>query len=193
MFSPVRFVGATSLLAAVASSASFAGWQESGEVVRTFQARVSKYVALHRDRKAVTVPPLVVTSDPYLLFASRAALAAAIRGARADARQGDIFSPEIAAIFRRTIDETLRSHGIGIQAILEDEEQLPTPFEVRVNADYPVGRPLSTMPPCLLDALPALPPELEYRFVEMDLILWDVDAGLIVDFVPGALRSTTTD
>jgi hypothetical protein len=47
------------------------------------------------------------------------------------------------------------------------------------------------MPPCLLNALPALPPELRYGFVGPHLVLWDVDAGLIVDFVPDALRITT--
>lgn len=36
-----------------------------------------------------------------------------------------------------------------------------------------------------------VPRELEYRFLGRDLILWDVHAGLIVDFVPRALAETT--
>jgi hypothetical protein len=39
----------------------------------------------------------------------------------------------------------------------------------------------------LLDVLPRLPEELEYRFVGRDLILRDVKANLIVDFIPGIL------
>ena len=46
--------------------------------------------------------------------------------------------------------------------------------------------------PCLLAALPPLPPELEYRFVALDLILWDVDAGLSVGCVPSAIPDTST-
>jgi hypothetical protein len=40
-------------------------------------------------------------------------------------------------------------------------------------------------------ALPPLPPELQYRFVGRDLILWDIHSGLIVDFLPDAIRETT--
>lgn len=193
LLSSIRHAGPVALLLAAVIPASLLAEQNAYTLVRTFHARVRDYAMLHRRLETVTVPPLVITADPYLLFAARAALAAAIRNARVDARQGDIFSPPIAAMVRGIIDETLREHGIDMLAILADEEQPVTPFVVRVNADYPVGRPLSFMPPCLLEALPALPPELQYRFIGLDLILWDVDAGLIVDYVPDALRLTTTD
>ena len=48
---------------------------------------------------------------------------------------------------------------------------------------YPDGTPLSAVPPGLLRKLPVLPPELDYRFVGRDLILRDVDANIIVDYV----------
>jgi hypothetical protein len=60
-----------------------------------------------------------------------------------------------------------------------------------VNGDYPAGASISPMPACLLAALPPLPKELQYRFLSRDLILWDLHAGLIVDFVPRALVETT--
>jgi hypothetical protein len=44
----------------------------------------------------------------------------------------------------------------------------------------------SFMVPCLFGVLPALPRELEYRFVERDLILIDVDANLVVDILGDA-------
>jgi hypothetical protein len=47
--------------------------------------------------------------------------------------------------------------------------------------------PLPTMPPDLLAALPRLPPGLEYRFINRDLVLRDLDANLIIDFVPEAI------
>jgi len=161
----------------------------------TFLQRVDEYVTLHR-RLEAPLPREVTTADPEALYVSRHALAAAIRQARADARQGDIFSPAIAGHFRGLVADALRAGGItDMLAILEEENEdenfVSNP--ACVNADYPAGGAISLMPPSLLAALPALPPELEYRFLGRDLILWDVHAGLIVDFVPRAIPETTED
>jgi hypothetical protein len=43
---------------------------------------------------------------------------------------------------------------------------------------------------CVLNVLPALPPELQYRFLFRDLALIDVHANLIVDILPEALAAT---
>ena len=55
---------------------------------------------------------------------------------------------------------------------------------LQVNANYPDGLPLQSMPPSLLLNLPRLPKELEYRFVGRELILRDTQANLIVDVIP---------
>jgi hypothetical protein len=55
------------------------------------------------------------------------------------------------------------------------------------NTPYPDGVPLSTMPPAILGVLPKLPPEVDYRFVGRHLILRDVAANIIVDYVWEAL------
>jgi hypothetical protein len=60
-----------------------------------------------------------------------------------------------------------------------------------VNGDYPAGASLSFMPPCLLAELPPLPEELAYRFLGRDLVLVDLHAALVVDFIPRAIRETT--
>lgn len=190
LLSFIRRPGAVALLVAAAGFTSSSAWQASDTQLQTFDVRVREYAALHRELAAATAPPMTITSDPYLLFASRFGLAAAVRTARKEAKQGDIFSPAIAAVFRRTIDETLRAHRVDMLALMAEEE-VTFAVEVRVNGNYPGGRPVPFMPPCLLDALPPLPPELQYRFAGLDLILWDVDAGLIVDFVPEALRVTS--
>jgi hypothetical protein len=44
--------------------------------------------------------------------------------------------------------------------------------------------------PCVLQALPPLPPELHYRIVGSTLVLIDVHADLIVDVLPYALVTT---
>jgi hypothetical protein len=154
-----------------------------------FLDRVDRYVALHR-RLEADLPPERVTADPELLLLPRIALAREIRKARADARQGDIFTPAVADYFRKVIAEALRAGRIeNFLAIVEDENfvrVIPT-----VNGDYPAGASISLMPPCLLAALPPLPDELQYRFLSRDLILWDLHPGLIVDFIPRALTETT--
>ena len=43
------------------------------------------------------------------------------------------------------------------------------------------------MPVNVLCQLPSLPTELEYRFVNRDIVLWDVHADLVVDIIPNAL------
>jgi hypothetical protein len=57
-----------------------------------------------------------------------------------------------------------------------------------VNATYPEGNPLPTVPATILQALPTLPPDVEYRIVDRNLILRDVDANIIVDFIPRVIR-----
>ena len=52
-----------------------------------------------------------------------------------------------------------------------------------MNATYPKGASLATMPPNVLEVLPRLPDGLEYRIVNTHLILWDVDADIVVDYV----------
>ena len=69
---------------------------------------------------------------------------------------------------------------------------LATPAQdvrLQVNARYPASEPLQTIPPNLLANLPQLPEDMEYRVVGKDLVLRDVDANIIVDFIPNAIRS----
>ena len=45
----------------------------------------------------------------------------------------------------------------------------------------------AAMPAFIIAALPPLPDELQYRFVDDDMVLLDSDAGLIIDVLPHAL------
>jgi len=178
-----------SLILFMCLSAGVSGQRAADPGRQTFMQRVDEYVALHR-RLEAPLPPEVITADPEALFAPRKALSAAIRAARADARQGDIFTPAADRHFRLLVADALKKGGIkDMLAIVEDENAVHVP--ARVNADYPAGRSVSLMPPCVLAVLPPLPPELRYGFVGRDLILWDIHAGLIVDFVPRAIPAMT--
>ena len=58
---------------------------------------------------------------------------------------------------------------------------------IHVNEAYPAKAPLQSTPPSLLLNLPRLPKGLRYGIVDHDLLLDDVEANLIVDFVPAAI------
>jgi hypothetical protein len=162
------------------------GAQTSGTAagIDEFQARVAEYVAL---RTAVEgkMPKLVDTKDPVKLTARQKALAAAIIEARAGASTGDVFvkacQPTITRILR---DDFARRPRADRKALMKD---VPAGTKVQVNAEYPDGLPLVTIPPKLLKALPELPEELEYRLVGRDLILLDVRSGVVVDMLPGVV------
>ena len=60
---------------------------------------------------------------------------------------------------------------------------------LQVNQSFPENVPLQSMPPTLLMNLPGLPKGLEYRLLGRELVLRDVDANLVVDYVANALPS----
>jgi hypothetical protein len=68
------------------------------------------------------------------------------------------------------------------------KEDAPAKVPLKVNATYPEGKPLPTVPPNILENLPQLPEDLEYRIIDKHLILRDVDANLIIDYIPNAIR-----
>ena len=66
----------------------------------TFKARVDDYVQL-RKKADDSAPPLKKTEDPAQIKQAQQALVERIGSARAGAKQGDIFTPEITKLFRR--------------------------------------------------------------------------------------------
>jgi hypothetical protein len=56
-----------------------------------------------------------------------------------------------------------------------------------VNQVYPTTYPLATFPATLLPLLPPLPEKVEYRIVQNYLVLRDIEANLIIDFMPNAV------
>ena len=56
-----------------------------------------------------------------------------------------------------------------------------------VNGRYPDTVPLTTIPPPVLQTLPKLTEDLEYRFIGDSLILLDAHAHVIADFIEDVL------
>src|SRR5262245_1051128 len=65
-----------------------------------FQERVKKYMEVHKNAKK-DAPPIKETKDAGAIKAAQDALATQIRALRPAARQGEIFTPEIAKLVRR--------------------------------------------------------------------------------------------
>jgi hypothetical protein len=87
---------------------------------------------------------------------------------------------------KELITRTLKGPGgARLRASLMDENVKELPLGV--NQRYPTEIPLATMPPTLLKELPALPEDMEFRFVASQFVLLDTHAQLVVDFIPGAL------
>jgi hypothetical protein len=59
-----------------------------------------------------------------------------------------------------------------------------------VNAAFPHGAPRSTMPANVLRILLSLPSGLEYRTVDTHLVLMDLDANIVVDFMVDVMCRT---
>lgn len=152
--------------------------------LKVFSERVDTYVTLHR-RLEDELSPLKPSPEPAEVQAHRQALAAAIRKARVNAKPGEIFTPTVAPLFRQVIRQDLqkREKSDAYAALVE----VPRTVILRVNGDYPEGAPLATVPPLLLNNLQRLPEELEYRFLGRALILRDLHANLIVDYIEKAL------
>lgn len=149
---------------------------------KEFTQRVEQYVKLHKSS-----PRLRTTKHNKEIAERRDALARKIRQARSTAKQGDIFSPEIANEFRRVIQSTLKGpKGPNVRKTIRQGEPVAS-WHLSVNGDYPEHLPRTTIPPTLLLSLPQLPAGLGYRIIGNDFVLQDSDARLIVDFIPGAL------
>lgn len=162
------------------------GNQADAVFVKEFYARISKYLDL---RKKEAGSPPKPTKSAIKLAASKHAMAEKIQAARADAKQGDIFTPEITTYFRKRIATAMKSrNGAKMRSSLRHAEPVHS-MPLHVNQPYPEGVPLQSVPPTLLLNLPRLPKDLEYRIVGHDLALHDIGPNLIVDFIPGAIPS----
>ncbi len=155
--------------------------------LRQFQERVESYASLHR--RLCPPPPAVTGTDPISNLLTRNYLAAAIRGARRYAQQGEIFTPVVATLFRWTLADSIGERdGETFLVELNGGEPMPRGLHPDVNEPYTMT-PLYRIPPEVRLGLPPIPAELDYRIAARDLVLWDIYAGVVVDFVPDALTS----
>jgi hypothetical protein len=181
----------TTLIVAAVLSASTAGLAQippapgsnDAKLVAEFEQQARQYLQWRENSIGKTPPP---ANSPEKIVAARHDLANKVRVGRAGAKQGEIFSPEVADYFRRQIAATLNGrHGKQIRSSLRHSE--PTKMELQINQSYPEKVALQSTPPTLLLNLPELPKGLEYRILGREFVLRDRDANIIVDYIPNAL------
>lgn len=155
--------------------------------IADFTARIADYHTLRRQIAGV-LPGDVPFDDPANWLALRDTVRRAIRDARRGARPGDLFTPQAAAAIRRLVARTAAAQHVDVEDVVRAmrAERLPRARLPVVNGlyDWRLG---AWMWPALLQALPPLPPDLQYRIVDDDLVLIDVRASLVVDILDDAL------
>jgi len=155
------------------------------QIIADFQSRVKEYAALH-EKLERTLTPLPDETTPELIGRHQRDLERLIARARAAARRGDIFTDPVRAYFRRQLSRVFNGpEGRSIRDSIMDEDTRAV--RLTINGRYPDGVPRSAMPPQVLLALPGLPEQLEYRFVGRRLVLLDIHALTVADFMDNAV------
>ena len=181
----IRFLAVVLALAIPASTVQAQEKFENSpdaRVLGDFKARVEKYDEL-RKKADDSAPPLKESKDAAKIKDAQQGLAERIGAARAGVKRGEIFTPEISDVFRRLLRPEGRDTKTK-QALKEDEPEI---VSIKVNGAYPDKEPVATMTPNVLAALPALPKDIEYRFIGKHLILRDSRANLIIDYMLNAI------
>lgn len=161
--------------------------------LQDFNRQVDRYVRLHR-RLERDLPPEHMFGDLEDMSEAVDALHDAMVNARPNARAGAFFTPAVADVLTARLSSAITASGhtpteAFIAMNLRYFGGIP---EAQVNGRPPSGRYVRVWP-ALLNALPALPEELEYRFVGWDLVLVDVHADLVVDILKNALPAPNQD
>ena len=160
---------------------------DADAALRVFHERVESYATLHR--RLAPPPATAMSTDPLSKLLTRNYLASAVRGARRQSQQGEIFSPEIATLFRWMLADAIGEFdGEGFLTRLNAGVPVSRGLHPTVNETYTMA-PLYRLPSEVRRGLPELPAELDYRLAAHDLVLWDIYAGIVVDFVPDVVTS----
>jgi hypothetical protein len=160
-------------------------------IIAEFQGRLKTYIALHEKQEG-TLPPFPKDATAAQIDQTQRALERLIIAARAGAKPGDVFGPGMPALVRRLLKPAFTgTTGRENRATVTDPDDKTPVVPVKINARYPDSVPLSTMPPGVLEALPDLRAskehEVKYYFLGRHLILLDVHAHIIVDFIENAM------
>jgi hypothetical protein len=169
------------------------------QILDDLEDRVEDYVKKVHKPAAKKLPPLPEGASAEQIMEHRRGLAAAIRALRSQARPGDLFAPEVQGIVTRIVADALggpggaaaRKEALAGNPPIDPDRDDRMRVKLVVNGDYPAAAALSTVPPSVTLTLPLLRKEVEYRFVNRDLVLLDVEASVVLDFIRNAAPPLT--
>jgi len=158
----------------------------NAKAIAEYQEEINEYVELHRTlEKTLTAVPRDAT--PEMIDKYQRDLGRLIQQARKNQRAGDIFESDVRPVLRKLLAGLFNGPDGKKLRMAVAEENPGESVKLVVNGRYPDTIPLSSVPPQVLRTLPQLPEELEYRFIQSTLILLDVHAHIIVDYMTGAV------
>jgi hypothetical protein len=176
-------------VAAATANASLSA--DDQKTINFFLDAAKAYLAI--EHNAPSQAKLKPKTDIAELDRRRLALRRYMVAARPNAKQGGLFTPPVADLFRKLMAQAMDgSDGNKIRRSLESAEPVAAAGapQIAVNKAYPneKGQPLQSSPASLLQSLPVLPKGLEYRKVGNILVLRDAEANLVVDYLPNAFH-----
>jgi hypothetical protein len=175
----------TLLLPGLAHGSQLAPADSEYMVVSRFLTAVDAYVVEHH--RLFAPLPEGMMCLPEDTIARLNALAEVPREARKAPREGEIFTPDVADLFRRLLTTRLfgdEYSGADLAAEMEKRAVVAPPVRVNEPPTWDIDN--AVLLPLFSD-LPLLPEELEYELVGRDLVLIDVPSNLVVDVIRAAL------
>jgi hypothetical protein len=150
--------------------------------------RIKAYLDIHFELER-SLPKLPQEATPQEIDKNQRAFEQLMRQRRASAKPGDIFTAEARPVILRLLESVFKGEqGRQLKASIMDENPLdPDAFRLVVNRRYPDSVPLTTVPADVLQTLPKLTEDLEYRFIGDALILLDTHAHTVADFIENAI------
>ena len=141
-----------------------------------FQRAADAYAFLHRqvERRLGMPHQRAMIDAPEL--------AAAIIAERRRAGQPALFTPAVVSTFRELAAGALH-HGCDAGELRTGAWEMFHGVDSPATGSHPVS-------PCIAEALPALPEELEYRSAGTVLLLVDTHANLVIDVLPALLAGS---
>jgi hypothetical protein len=162
--------------------------EDDARALATMNDKIRDYLAIH-DKLEKGLPTLPDEATPKQIDRNQREFERRMRTERADAKEGDIFTPQAQPVIRRLLARVFGGpDGQALKASIMDENPVdPVKLKITVNARYPDTVPLTTIPPEVLQTLPKLTEDLEYRFLGDWLILLDTHAHVVADYIRDVL------
>jgi hypothetical protein len=167
-----------------ARQAANPGANPQAAALAEFQHRLQEYINL-RAELGRKLRPLAPTADSAELASRQDTLAAALREVRKGAKLGDLIPTRVAGQIRNVVAADFdRRNPSTRRAVFEE---VPGGVRPVINKSIPDSTALATVPPLLLNNLPVLPDNLQYRFMDRHVVLVDGDTRLIIDYILNVL------